>query len=299
MRALAVTPGTTYGLSWQEVADPVPGPGEALIEVHNSSLNFGDLSSAPGGTPGTVPGWDAAGVVLAAAEDGSGPKAGDRVVSFSYANGAWAAKRAVATADLAVVPEKVDLAVAAALPVAGVTALRALRVSGALLGRRVLITGASGGVGRYAVQLAALGGAHVIAAANRGAGLAELGAREVVSTLDGLEPVDVVLDNVGGRQLVRAWGLVKTGGVVQSIGWTSGEPAEFPAYSTVGPAKSLTSFQAGVDFGPDLAALLELVEDGRLKVDIGWRGSWSRFEEAAKALLGRQVTGKAVLDHDQ
>ncbi|GAA5157602.1 zinc-binding dehydrogenase [Pseudonocardia eucalypti] len=298
MRALAVTPGSTYGLSWREVADPVPAPGEALIEVRNSSLNFGDLSSAPGGAPGTVPGWDAAGVVLAAAEDGSGPKAGDRVVSFSYANGAWAAKRAVATADLAVVPEKVDLAVAAALPVAGVTALRALRVSGALLGRRVLITGASGGVGRYAVQLAALGGAHVIAAANRGAGLAELGAHEVVSTLDGLEPVDVVLDNVGGRQLVQAWGLVKTGGVVQSIGWTSGEPAEFPAYSTVGPAKSLTSFQAGVDFGPDLTALLELVEDGRLKVDIGWRGSWSRFEEAAKALLGRQVTGKAVLDHD-
>lgn len=178
------------------------------------------------------------------------------------------------------------------------TALRALRRSGTLLGRRVLITGASGGVGRFAVRLAALAGAWVIAAAKRGGGLAELGAHEVVESLDGLDGVDVVLDNVGGTQLVSAWQLLNPGGVIQSIGWASGEPAVFPGYGTVGPAKSLTSFQAGTEFGPDLRFLLDLVAAGRLPVEIGWQGPWQRFDEAAEALLSRRVAGKAVLNVD-
>jgi NADPH:quinone reductase-like Zn-dependent oxidoreductase len=153
-------------------------------------------------------------------------------------------------------------------------------------------------VGRYAVQLAALGGAHVVAAARRGDGLTGLGAHEVVADLAGPAPVDVVIENVGGGQLVAAFGLLNPGGSLQSIGWTSGEPASFPPYGTVGPGKSLNSFQVGLAFGPDLAYLLELVEAGRLSVDVGWRGSWTRFDEAAAALLGRTVAGKAVLDHD-
>ncbi|MGI8814964.1 MAG: zinc-binding dehydrogenase [Pseudonocardia sp.] len=163
---------------------------------------------------------------------------------------------------------------------------------------RVLVTGASGGVGRYAVQLAALGGARVIAAARRGDGLAELGAHEVVFGVDGLAPVDVVVENVGGATLVGAWAALAPGGVLQSIGWTSGEPAVLPVYATVGPAKSLVSFQAGVDFGTDLAYLLDLVAQGRLRVDVGWRGSWQQFDDAVAALLGRTFLGKAVLDHD-
>lgn len=177
MRALVVTPGSPGGLKLDEVPDPVLAPNQVLVEVQYSSLNFGDVSSAPNAAVGSVPGWDASGVVVRPAADGSGPAAGERVVTFGYA-GAWASRRAVPVAELAVVPESVDLAVAAALPVAGVTALRALRASGPLLGKRVLVTGASGGVGRYAVQLAALGGAHVIAAARRAAGLAELGAHQ-------------------------------------------------------------------------------------------------------------------------
>jgi NADPH2:quinone reductase len=297
MRALVVTPGSPSGLVLAEAPDPTPAPGEALVEIRHSSLNFGDVSSAPTAEPGSVPGWDAAGVVVKAAEDGSGPAAGERVLTFGYA-GAWAELRAVPAAELAVVPASVDLAVAAALPVAGVTALRALRAAGPLLGKRVLVTGASGGVGRYAVQLAALGGAQVVAAARRGEGLAELGAHEVVAGVDGLDPVDVVVENVGGATLVGAWAALAVGGSLQSIGWTSGEPAVFPVYSTVGPAKSLVSFQAGVAFGGDLAYLLDLVEDGRLTVDVGWRGSWRTFDEAVAGLLGRTFAGKAVLDHD-
>jgi NADPH:quinone reductase-like Zn-dependent oxidoreductase len=298
MRALVVTPGSPSGLVLGEAPDPAPAPNETLIEVAASSLNFGDVSSAPNAAPGSVPGWDAAGVVVKAAEDGSGPAAGERVVSFGYAGGAWGGLRAVPTEELAVVPAGVDLAVAAALPVAGVTALRALRAAGPLIGRRVLVTGASGGVGRYAVQLAAQGGAHVVAASRRDAGLAELGAAEVVSEVAGLAPVDVVIENVGGATLVGAWAALAPGGSLQSIGWTSGEPAVFPPYATVGLAKSLSAFQLGSALGADLDYLMELVAAGRLAVDVGWRGSWRRFDEAVAGLLGRAFAGKAVLDHD-
>jgi NADPH:quinone reductase-like Zn-dependent oxidoreductase len=85
---------------------------------------------------------------------------------------------------------------------------------------------------------------------------------------------------------------------VQSIGWTSLEPATFPPYATVGPGKTLASFHSGDNYGPDLAELLKLVAEGKLTVDIGWRGSWNQFDEAAAALFGRQVTGKAVVEID-
>jgi NADPH:quinone reductase-like Zn-dependent oxidoreductase len=187
-----------------------------------------------------------------------------------------------------------------ALPVAGVAALRSLRAAGLGPDKRVLVTGASGGVGRFAVQLAARAGAHVIASvgsAVRGEGLAELGADEVLIGLDGLDrSIDVVIDSVGGPQLVAAWNLLAPGGSVQSVGWTSGEPAVFPPYTTVGPAKSLTSFVIEGNAGADLATLTELAAEGALTVEIGWHDSWERFAEAAEALRGRRVSGKAVLE---
>jgi NADPH:quinone reductase-like Zn-dependent oxidoreductase len=164
----------------------------------------------------------------------------------------------------------------------------------------VLITGASGGVGRFAVRLAAHAGAEVIASVGsvaRGEGLAEAGADQTVVGLERLDdPVDVVLDNVGGPQMVEAWQLLAPGGNLQSIGWASGEPAVFAPYSTIGPPKSLSSFLNQGDAGADLAALVQLVADGSLAVEIGWRGSWDRIAEAVEALRGRRVNGKAVLD---
>ncbi|XXU91952.1 zinc-binding dehydrogenase [Sorangium sp. So ce1153] len=230
MRALVHDPSQPRGLRSAEVPPPVPAPSQALIEVHAVSLNFGEVAFlSEMRKPGEVPGWDAAGVVVRAAADGSGPKEGARVASFAFGGGAWAELRAVDTSDLGVVPDAVDLGAASTIPVAGVTALRALRALGPVVGRRVLVTGASGGVGRYAVQLARRAGAHVVAAvgsAARGEGLRALGADEVVVGLDAVkEPVFGVLDNVGGAQLAQALSLVERGGSVQSIGMASGEPS--------------------------------------------------------------------------
>jgi NADPH:quinone reductase-like Zn-dependent oxidoreductase len=300
MRAIVVDPSAPAALRLADLPEPVAGPSQVLVEVHHASLNHGDLNDARSGrvAPGEVLGSDAAGVVVRAAADGGGPAAGTRVVAL--APGAFAQRIAVEAAAMAEVPPSVDLAQAAALPVAGVAALRALRAAGAVLGKRVLVTGASGGVGRFAVQLAALAGAHVIASvgsAARGEGLAKAGADEVVVGLDGVDrPVDLVLDNVGGPQLVTAWELLAPGGSVQSIGWASGEPAVFPPYSTIGPPKSLTSFLNAGQVGAELATLVQLVAAGRLAVEIGWRGPWEQATQAAEALLGRRVNGKAILE---
>ena len=300
IRAVVVDPSAPAAVRLTEAPEPLAGSGQVLIDVHHVSLNYGDLNDARSGRlpPGAVLGSDAAGVVARSAADGSGPVVGTRVVALAQA--AFAERTVVEVDALAEVPQSVDLAAVAAFSVAGLVALRALRAAGPVLGRRVLITGASGGVGRFAVQLAARAGAHVIASVGsvaRGQGLAATGANEVVVGLEDLDrPVDVVLDNVGGPQMVDAWNLLAPGGTLQSIGWTSGEPAVFPPYSTVGLPKSLSSFLNEGAAGADLASLVRLVADRALIVEIGWRGPWERILDAVEALRGRRLNGKAILD---
>ncbi|MEV0996128.1 zinc-binding dehydrogenase [Nonomuraea sp. NPDC050202] len=299
-RALIVDPSAPGGIGFGDLADPVAGPGQLLVDVLHASLNYADINDA---TSGRVPvgaplGLDAAGVVLREAADGSGPAAGTRVVLF--AQGVFAERVAVDVSAVAEVPDGVGLAEAAALPTAGLAALRSLRAAGVAPGKRVLVTGASGGVGRYAVQLGARAGAHVIAsvgAPERGEGLADAGAHEVVVGLDDVkEPVDIVVEAVGGPHLVRAWELLAPDGSLQSVGWTSGKPAVFPPYATVGPRKTLMSYVNEFGAAGDLAELVRLAAEGALVPEIGWRDSWERFAEAAEALRGRRVRGKAVFD---
>lgn len=304
MRAVVYDPQARANLRLADVDEPVAAESEALIEVRATALNFGEVHFIDRmRKPGEVPGWDAAGVVVKPAADGSGPPAGSRVVGFSGAGG-WAQKRAVPTENLALLPDSVDFGTAAALPVAGVTALQALRRLGSVVGRRVLITGASGGVGRFAVQLAARAGGHVIAAVGsvaRGEGLTALGAAEVVVGLDGVsEPVFGVLDNVGGQLLAEAFSLVDDGGSAQSIGMASNQPTtiDFEAERQFGVHKRLEPFTVRAPFGPDLAYLVELLAAGELDPQVGLRVSWSEVSEAAEALLDRRVAGKAVLDVD-
>lgn len=298
MRALVVDPGIPGSLRLGTADEPRPAPHQLVLEVRHISLNRGEVAFASQRPAGTVHGYDAAGVVVQAAANGTGPAVGTRVAAFG--TGAWAQRMAVDTTAVAEVPAGLDLA-DAALPMAGITALRTLR-SRSILGRRVLITGAAGGVGRYAVQLAAMGGAYVIASvgsAARRKGLAELGAHQVVVGLEGIDrPVDLILDNVGGQQLAAAWQLLAPGGSVQNIGWASDEPAVFAPYSLffIGPSKTMSTFGDVHEVGPDLATLLEFAAAGKLSPEVDWRGSWERVAEAAQALLDRRIAGKAVLD---
>ncbi|MGP3912220.1 zinc-binding dehydrogenase [Nonomuraea sp. 10N515B] len=229
MRALIVDPDAPGSLRLGTAAEPEPGPHQLVVEVRHISLNRGEVAFAGQLPPGTVHGYDAAGVVTHPAADGSGPVPGTRVAAFG--TGAWAERMAVDTTAVADVPAQVDLADAAALPMVGVTALRTLR-SRSILGRRVLITGAAGGVGRYAVQLAALGGAHVIASVGsvaRAEGLAELGADEVVIGLDGVDrPVDLILVTWAGRSWPTPGSCSRRAGAFRTSG---GRPASPPCSS--------------------------------------------------------------------
>ena len=304
MRAVIYDPQARANLRLADVDEPAAAESEAVVQVRATALNFGEVHFIDRmRKPGEVPGWDAAGVVVQAAADGSGPPVGSRVVGFHGAGG-WAQRRTVPTENLAILPDSVEFGSAAALPVAGVTALQALRRLGPVLGRRVLITGASGGVGRFAVQLAARAGAHVVAAVGseaRGAGLRDLGAAEVVVGLaDITEPVLGVLDNVGGQLLAEAFSLVGDGGSAQSIGMASNQPTtiDFEAERLSGARKSLEPFTVRTPFGPDLGYLMALLAAGEIDAQIGLRSSWNEVSAAAAALLDRRVAGKAVLDVD-
>lgn len=299
-KALVVNPDAPAAVAFADIDEPSPAADQAVVEVRHVSVNFGEMWYAATLPAGTVMGYDAAGVVVAAAADGSGPPVGSRVAAFGP--GAWARRAVFGTDSIAPVPDTVDLADAAAIPMVGITALRTLRAVGSVLGKRVMVTGASGGVGRAAIQLAARAGGHVVAVVGseaRGAGLAELGAAEVVVGMDEVgEPVDVVMENLGGPYLVKAWQLLAPGGNLQSIGWASKELAVIPVNGlfSLGAAKTLQTFADPSRPAADMSALLALVAKGRLSAEVGWRGGWEQLAEASEALFGRTVPGKVVLD---
>ncbi|MFI7099877.1 zinc-binding dehydrogenase [Streptomyces sp. NPDC050161] len=298
MRALVVDHAAPGRLALGTVADPVPGPDEVLVRTTAISLNYGELPTNTGAAEGVVPGWDAAGVVERAASGGRGPQPGDRVVTRGRSGG-WAELRAVHVDELAVLPDAVGFTTAAALPVAGVTALQALRAVGVRPGLRVVVTGASGGVGRFAVQLARLAGAEVYAlvgSAARGEGLAALGAHHVLTGAAEIEgPVDAVLDNVGGPLLSELLGHLAPEGVVASVGTTSGQPTPIHPYQLVPNRLTLRGVKLGEGIGHDLAHLVQLVADGRLDASVDRVADWSEAGELATALVNREVRGKAVL----
>src|SRR3989442_6781589 len=144
--AVVVDPDAPGRLVIRSVPEPTPDRGEAIVRVRAISLNRGEVRRAGMAAAGWRPGWDLAGVVERAAADGSGPSVGARVVGF-LPEGAWAQRVAVPKSALAELPDKVTFAQAATFPVAGLTALHALSKGGLALGRRVLVTGATGGGG--------------------------------------------------------------------------------------------------------------------------------------------------------
>jgi NADPH:quinone reductase len=309
MLGLVVDHSTPDGLRLAEVPDPVPVADEALVEVRASSLNRGEVRSLGARREGEVHGWDVAGVVREPAADGSGPGAGARVAAL-IAGGAWAQLAAVPTRWMAEMPDGVSFEDAAALPVAGVTAVRILNVAGNVLGKRVLITGASGGVGRIAVQLAKRGGAHVtgvVGSPERGEGLRELGADELITDLEADDSgrYDVIVESVGGPGLAAALGRVAPWGILISFGNSSGEETSFnvsPFYNLPGACLRGLRVWPEIDrnrSGPaDLRLLGELVAADELDPQVSLTASWREPAPAIQAMLERRVRGKAVLRVD-
>ena len=304
MRALVADRSAASGVCLREAPDAQAGPGDALVEVRAVSLNRGEVRRLPERPEGTVPGWDLAGVVRGAAADGGGPPEGARVVGLASA-GAWAELAAVPTDRLAELPDAVSFEAASTLPVAGLTALHALEAGGPLLGRRVLVTGAAGGVGRFAIQLAHRAGAHVtgvVGSPERGAGLRELGADELVTELtpEG-DPFDLLLDSVGGASLAAALGRVAPQGTVVASGISSGRPTTFdvaPFYSRGGA--SLYGLRVFDELerrsgARDLRLLVSELAAGRLDPQIAMTADWREPEAAMAALMDRPLPGKAVL----
>jgi NADPH:quinone reductase-like Zn-dependent oxidoreductase len=270
------------------------------VAVRAFSINRGELALLQTRTNNWRPGQDIAGLVIEQAADGSGPAPGSRVVALVEQAG-WAELAAVPTSRLAVLPSQVGIEQAAALPLAGLTALRTLRLGGDLLGRRVLITASSGGVGGMQVQLAAAAGAEVTAVARppRDGGMVARGASSVVA-----EPSDahglyeLVADWVGGASLLAALGKVAPHGtVVLGSGNTEKTPISIQNFFGHEGAWLVTylSYAHPEPPAPDLAILTRLVATGRLEPMIGLSDSWTQLPDAITALTQRRISGKVVL----
>ena len=305
MLALVNTPGGNAPVELREVAEPQPAPNEALVEVRAFSLNRGELRLFQIRPEGWRPGQDISGVVLRQAADGSGPAAGTRVVALTE-NAGWAERAAAPAHRMAALSENVRFEDAASLPVAGLTALRSLRHGAPLLGKRVLIAGAAGGVGHMAVQIAAKSGARVTAVvggAERGRHLR--GAVEIVEGIDRAKgPFALILESAGGASLAAAIARIEARGTVVIFGNSSGEPTSvnFRNFAEHPNARiqSFSYFTSEPEdrFAPDLALLAVLVGDGSLK-PVLVEHSWRDIAKAGPELRDRHIAGKAVFRIDQ
>ncbi|NUW38835.1 zinc-binding dehydrogenase [Nonomuraea rhodomycinica] len=303
MKALLPTGDPREPVVLADVPEPTPRPDEALVKVEAFSVNRGETFKLEAPAPGDRPGKDVAGLVVQPAADGSGPNGIARVVGHPMAGG-WAEYAAVPTDALAVLPDGVSALQAAALPLAGLTALRLLRTAGPVLGRRVLLTGASGGVGHYVTELAAAAGAEVTAVtrdAERGARLIELGAAAVVHDLaDAPGPYDLVLESTGGPSLATALAKTARRGTLIWFGQASRRPATLDFFAFFdGPESAVIRhfhyLDADTSLGDDLAALVRLTAGGRLHPEIGRIADWADTATVLTDLRERRIRGKAVL----
>lgn len=295
-------------LTVEDVPVPTPGAGEVRVRVAATTFNGVDGNIRAGFmqepmplTLPHVPGLDVSGTVDAVGEGVDRLEVGDRVVGFlPFVVDGASAEQVVAPADaLALAPTSIPLADAAALPLVGLTAWQALTEHAGLeAGQRVLVNGASGAVGLYAVQLAKSLGAHVVAIAGpRSADLVRTaGAGEVVDhtatdvVVAVTEPVDVLLQlaPIDPDEFARLAGLVRDGGVI--VNTTVWMPA--PSDETRGVR--------GIDLyvrsdAEQLAGLVERVDAGDLRVDVGERVALDELPDVHARAAAGSLTGKVVV----
>ncbi len=294
-------------LTYEDAPKPEPAAGEALILVHATSVNPIDWKVRAGYLQAHIPfklplilGWDVSGVVEALGTGVSGVAVGDEVYSRPDVSrdGAYAEYISVPAPLLARKPRSLDHLRAAAVPLAGLTAFQMLFDPSALAlanGQTVLIHGAAGGVGTFAVQLAHGRGARVIAtgSAKNESFLRELGADEFVDYNtqrfeDRVRDVDAVLDTVGGDTLDRSWGVIKRGGVLGSI---AGQPsAEIAVKHGVRGYFAMTQTRTA-----DLDELGRLIDAGQLRPIVGEVLPLSEARRAHEISQTGHARGKLVL----
>jgi NADPH:quinone reductase-like Zn-dependent oxidoreductase len=293
-------------LRHEDVDEPTPGPGEVRIRVAATSFNPVDAGIRGGllrdvfpVTLPHVPGIDVAGTVDALGAEVTDLRVGDAVVGFLplVADGA-SAEYVVAPAELlAAAPTTIPLADAAALPAVGLTAWQALfDHAGVGAGQRVLVNGAGGAVGGYAVQLAKRAGAEVVATASpRSAERVQAtGADQIIDhTATGVAdavtaPVDVVLNlaPVAPHQLAALAALIRPGGVVLST--------TTPAPADDGRGVRAVDVYLRSDAG-QLATLVAMVDAGELRVDVGERLPLAQLPAVHAQAVAGGLPGKVVL----
>jgi NADPH:quinone reductase len=307
-------------LSVVELDDPVPGPGQVVIDVSFASLNFPDLLTIQGlyqvkAEPPFVPGFEAAGVVSAVGSDVDTVSVGDRVSSFNTI-GAFAEKWVVDASSCIPVPDGVRLEVAASINIAYGTSYHALKQRAELQkGETLLVLGAAGGVGSAAVEIGSLMGAKVIAAASTDEKLdfcRELGATETINyatedlrgqikEITGGKGVDVIYDPVGSDLSELAFRSIAWKGRHLVIGFAAGDIPSLPlnlpllkGASVVGVFwGSFTAHEPNANV-QNIQEMFDLVLDGRLNPRVTQSFALDEYEDAYSVFASRSVQGKVV-----
>jgi|SRR5580704_4419668 NADPH:quinone reductase-like Zn-dependent oxidoreductase len=298
MRAMRATSPDSASLTCQSIPVPDPGPGELLVEVRATAVTADELTWPE--TWPAIPCHDLSGVVAADGDGVTGWQPGDEVyglVGFDRP-GAAAEYVAIPAADLAPKPVAVDHVAAAALPLGALTAWQALHEHAHLKpGQHVLVHGGAGGVGAYAVQLAAAHSARVTATASaRDRGfVAGLGAGQVIDYSgrfeDQVGDVDVVVDPVGGQTMARSWPVLRAGGILVAI-------AEEPGASHGGRSDVRGVFFIVRPDGSQLRELATLIDQQQLRPAVSITFELSDLAAAFHAQHGPRPPGKVVVRVD-
>ncbi|MEO0535762.1 MAG: zinc-binding dehydrogenase [Cyanobacteria bacterium P01_A01_bin.123] len=311
MKRIIIDASQTSLLTFSETQDPQPLPHQNLVKVTHFSLNRGEIAAAQNAEKGRSIGWDYVGTIFQSAADGNGPPTGTRVVGWRPEMDAFAEYVIGDPNYLAPIPDSVSDAQAATLPVAGLTALAAIDKGTRLVGSAVLVNGITGGVGSFALQLAKLSGARVVAQVRKPEQVDfahTLGADAVVVTTDGTGlntegPYRLVVDGVGGSLFGKLLENTAKGGILVSYGASSGYDLQFSSYPALfgnGGQRTIygLTLYTEVELQPSsmaLARLLRLVADQKLTVPNIIEADWSETPRYAQDLLDRKFEGKAVL----
>jgi len=294
-------------LTYEDAPRPEPRRGEVLVAVHAASVNPVDWKARAGYIKDYVkytlpmtPGVDFSGVVAAIGAGVSGVAIGDEVYGqqdWTNPNGSYAEYLPVGASQIAAKPRTVDHVRAAAVPLVAPTAWQALFAADAIdpkPGTTILINGAAGGVGSFAVQLAKWAGATVIGTGSAGNEqfLRELGVDRFIDyarePIDSAGKVDAVLDMVGGETQAQLWSVLKPGGVLAS---TVGPPADAPG-KPEGARGVAVMGNAAI---PQLSRIAKLIDQGAIKPIVSEVFPLAKAHKAQELSQTGHVRGKIVL----